>query len=66
MKKRLRIKQTLSLRERIECWAEKLRDRATLLPPGHRKEALMKKVRAAESASHLEAWVNSRELQPPK
>jgi hypothetical protein len=65
MKKRPRIKHTLSLRERIECWAERIRDQASLLPPGHRREALMKKVRAAESASYLDAWVNSRGLQPP-
>jgi hypothetical protein len=66
MKTRPRIKQTLSLRERIECWTEKLRDQAALLPPGHRKEVLLKKARAAEAASYLDAWINSRGLQPPK
>jgi hypothetical protein len=66
MKKRPRIKQTLSLRQRIELWAEKVRDQASILPPGYRKEVLLKKVRAGEAASHLDAWVNSRGLQPPK
>jgi hypothetical protein len=66
MMKRLRINQTLSLRARIERWAETIRDQATLLPPGHRREELLKKVRAAEAASYLDAWVNSRGLQPPK
>jgi hypothetical protein len=66
MKKRPRIRQTLSLRERIELWAEKVRSQAVLLPPGHQREVLLKKVRAAEAASHLDGWVNSRGLQPPR
>jgi hypothetical protein len=65
MRKRQRFEQTLSLRERIELWAQTVRDQATLLPPGHQKEALLKKVRTAEAASHLDAWVNSRGLRPP-
>ncbi|HXP42809.1 MAG TPA: hypothetical protein VN833_21320 [Candidatus Acidoferrales bacterium] len=66
MKKRRRFKQTVSMRERIELWAEKVRDQAALLPAGHQKEALLKKVRTAEAASHLDLWVNSRGLQPPR
>ncbi len=66
MKKRIRSKQTLSLRKRIELWAEKLRDQAAVLPPGREKEILMKKVRAASTASLVDAWANSRGLQPPK
>ena len=54
MRKRRRFKQTLSMRERIELWAEKVRDQAALLPAGHQKEALLKKVRTAEAASHLD------------
>jgi hypothetical protein len=37
-----------------------------LLPPGKQREMLLKKVRTAEAASHLDAWINSRGLQPPK
>ena len=66
MKKRRRFKQTLSLRERIELWGENLRNRAALLPPGHEREVLLKKVTAAGAASRLDEWVNSRGLQPPK
>jgi hypothetical protein len=65
MKTRKRIKQTLSLRDRIELWADKLRDQVDLLPPGKQREILLKKVRTAEAASHLDAWINSRGLQPP-
>jgi hypothetical protein len=66
MKTRKRIKQTLSLRDRIELWADRLRDQVDLLPPGKQREILLKKVRTAEAASHLDAWINSRGLQPPK
>ena len=66
MKTRKRIKQTLSLRDRIELWTDKLRDQVDLLPPGKQRELLLKKVRTAEAASHLDAWINSRGLQPPK
>lgn len=65
MKTRLRIKQTLSLRERIELWAERIRDQAAILPAGRQKEMLLKRVRTAEVASHLDGWVNSRGLRPP-
>ena len=66
MKRRSGYKQTISLRERVELWAETVRNRAAVLPPGNQKEALLKKVRAAEAASCLDAWINSRGLQPPK
>jgi hypothetical protein len=65
MKKRPLVKRRVSLRERIELWAEKVRNQAALLPPGRQQEALLKKVRTAEAASHLEAWLNSRGLEPP-
>jgi hypothetical protein len=66
MKKRPRCEQTPSLGERIESWAEKVRRQAAVLPPGSQKDALLKKVRTAEAASHLDGWANSRGLQPPK
>ena len=47
MKTRLRIKQTLSLRERIELWAEEFATRRHL-PARRQKEMLLKRVRTAE------------------
>lgn len=66
MKKRRRIIQTLPLRERVELWADNLRNQAALLPPGRQREALLQKVKAAQAASHLDAWANSVGLQAPK
>lgn len=65
MKEQPRLKQRFSLRERIEFWAEGVRDQASLLPPGRQQEALLKKARTAEAASCLDAWLTSRGLQPP-
>jgi hypothetical protein len=66
MKKRHRFKQTTSLKERLASFAKDARDKASLLRPGVEKEALLKKARQADMASHLDDWASSRELQPPK
>ncbi len=34
--------------------------------PGPDRDTLLKKVRQAETAMHLDDWVNSPGLQPPK
>ncbi|WP_448042107.1 hypothetical protein [Bradyrhizobium liaoningense] len=57
------VKQTVSFKERLSAWAEQLREQAARLKPGLEREA---KVRQADVAAHLDEWVNSRGLQPPK
>jgi len=64
--KRRRFKQTNSLQNRLTAWAQEVRDKAKLLPPGPQKDEMMKKVRQADIASHLDEWANSPGLQPPK
>ncbi len=64
--KRRRFKQEASLRERLAAFAEEMREKAALLPPGELKDELLKKARQAETAQHLEDWANSPGLQPPK
>jgi hypothetical protein len=34
--------------------------------PGPERDELLKKLRQAETAMHMEDWANSRGLQPPK
>ena len=36
------------------------------MPEGPAREELVKKIRQAETASEIEGWANSPELQPPK
>jgi hypothetical protein len=63
--KRRRFKQETSLQDRIVEWAVALRKQADVRPGAERDE-LLKKLRQAETAMHMEDWANSRGLQPPK
>lgn len=64
--KRRRSKQTVSFKDRLILWAQKVREDAADLRPGPEKELLLKKARQADTAAHLDDWVNSPGLQPPK
>lgn len=66
MRQRRRFKQTESLHNRLLAFAENVRAEASGMRPGPEKEELLRKARQAETASHLDAWANSPELQPPK
>jgi hypothetical protein len=65
MQQQRRLKR-LSFLDRLELFAEEARERASRLPPGAEKEALVRKVRQADTAAHLSDWANSPGLQPPK
>lgn len=65
MQKRRRFKQVLTLQERLTAWTEETKARAARLPPGPERDALIKKVRQADVASHLDDWAKSPGLQPP-
>jgi hypothetical protein len=66
MQHRRRFKQQLSLQDRLSAFAKGVREEAEVLPPGPEREALLKKARQADTASHLQDWANSPGLQPPK
>jgi hypothetical protein len=67
MPKRRRFsKQQTTLQDRIIERIKEVRDQAAALPPGPESDMLLKKARQAETALHLEDWVNSPGLQPPK
>jgi hypothetical protein len=65
MMKRRRFKQSLSLKDRLASFAMDARTRADKLPPGPVKEDWLRKARQADTATHLDEWVNSPGLQPP-
>jgi hypothetical protein len=65
MLKRRRFKQSTSFQERLAEWAKQVRDQADQLPPGIERDKLLKKVRQADAAAHLDDWANSPGLQPP-
>ena len=67
MQKRRRFfRQQTTLQDRVIEWAKEVRDQAAALPPGPDRDMLLKKVRQAKTALHLEDWANSPGLQPPK
>ena len=63
---RRRFKQTTSFKDRLADWAKIVRKQAEKLPPGHERDALLKKASQADVAAHLDDWANSPALQPPK
>jgi hypothetical protein len=63
---RQRIKRTDSFSERCLLEAKRLRAEAEKLPPGPERAALEKKARLADTAAHIDEWLRSPGLQPPK
>nr|CUT16454.1 hypothetical protein CDS [Bradyrhizobium sp.]CUT16668.1 hypothetical protein CDS [Bradyrhizobium sp.]CUT16679.1 hypothetical protein CDS [Bradyrhizobium sp.] len=45
--------------------AAKLKDRASQLPAGAEREALLKRARIAETGAHLSDWLTSPGVRPP-
>lgn len=66
MQTRRRFKQTESFKDRLSSFAKDALDRASLLPPGREREALIKNARRADTAAHIDEWANSPGLRPPK
>ena len=66
MQKRRRFKQQFTLQDRLLAWSKEVLEQAKKLPPGAERDALMKKARQADVASHLDDWAKSPGLQPPK
>jgi hypothetical protein len=65
MQKRRRFKQTASLEDRLISFSNKMRDKAAELRPGPEKRELLKRARLADTAAHINEWINSPGLQPP-
>jgi hypothetical protein len=63
---RRRFKQTKSLKERLLDEARNLREEARLLPFGPVRDAALKKARQTEIAAHMDDWLKSPGLRPPK
>jgi hypothetical protein len=61
-----RSKRFLTLKDRLALYANEVRERASLLPPGIERDILIKKARQADTASQPEDWANSSGLRSPK
>ncbi|GAB1715487.1 MAG: hypothetical protein NTAFB05_05290 [Nitrobacter sp.] len=60
------IIQQKPLKDRLVEFAANARKAADELPPGARREEALKRARQADTAAHIDAWVNSSGLQTPK
>jgi hypothetical protein len=66
MVKRRRVKQIMSLEQRLSIEAKRLRNEASSLPPGPAREDLMRRARQADTGSHMSEWLDSPGLRPPQ
>ena len=57
VKRRRRFKQTTSLAQRLTQEASRLREQAKRLSPGPEQAQLWRKVRQAETALRIDAWL---------
>ena len=56
-----------TFQERLAEEAHRFMEAAEELPPGsHAQELLLRRARQAETASHIDRWLTSPGLQPPK
>ena len=58
-------KQQELLKTRLVKDAERLRDEAKTLPPGHRRDSFLRKARQNEILANMTAWLSSPGLRPP-
>jgi hypothetical protein len=62
---RRRFKNVLSFPDRLANEANRLREEAEALPHGPERDALLKRARQADTASHMDEWLSSPGLRPP-
>lgn len=63
---RRRFKHVLSFPDRLANESERLREEAEKLPHGPEREILLRTARQADIALHVDEWLSSPGLQPPK
>ena len=66
MLSRRRFIHVKPLKQRLLEEAQNLREEAKLLPYGPLRDAVLMKARQAETAAHMDDWLASPGLQPPK
>jgi hypothetical protein len=55
-----------SLENRLDEEATRLKEAASRLPIGHERDKLLRKSRQLAVAAHINEWLSSPELQPPR
>jgi hypothetical protein len=63
---RRRFQQAKSLKQRLVDRVRSLREEVSLLPPGARREGLLRQAREADTAARMDEWLRSPGLEPPE
>ena len=63
---RRRFKQSENLKDQLASFAKEAREKATRMPPCAEKDDLLRRARQADTAFHLDEWINSPGLRPPE
>lgn len=63
---RRRIQHYAPLDQRLAEQAKRLRAEARVTLPGIEREKLLRRARQIEAAAHVQDWLRSPRLQPPK
>jgi hypothetical protein len=66
MQRRRRFRRLLFLTERVHQEAALLRAQAEKLPHGSEREKLIRKAREADTATHIDEWLDSPGLRTPQ
>ena len=67
VQQRKRVKHTATFQERLAQEAMRFKEAAEKQPPGSlARDQLLRRARQAETASHINDWLSSPGLQPPK
>ena len=62
----LKRRRSESIQDRLTTFAQETREQASALPPGLEQRDMLRKARQAETAAHMDQWLNSPGLQSPK
>jgi hypothetical protein len=57
------LKENDYLQDRLASFAKEARAKAWVLPPGTEKDDLLRRARQADTAAHLDDWLNSPGLR---
>lgn len=68
MAERRKVKHTLSFIERLANHSNLVRAKATSLPEGQERDAMLEKLRRTETAAQISRWLSSgeQEAEPPE
>jgi hypothetical protein len=61
-----RFETVLTFPDPLAKEAARLRGEAETKPPGRERDALLRQARQADTAAHINEWISSAGLQPPK